>query len=76
MLGEERRKLDVPAPERGYWNKLQAGQKVDRTQLPARDLGTINRVEISGRLGPEAIACCGEIERMKRAPLFFNNSGH
>jgi hypothetical protein len=47
------RKVDVPVPERGYWNKLQAGQKLARTALPPRDLGTINRVEMSGTLGAE-----------------------
>jgi hypothetical protein len=36
------RKADVPIPERGYWNKLHAGQKVTRTALPPRDLATIN----------------------------------
>jgi len=47
------RKLGVPVPERGYWNKLQAGKPVTKTALPDRDLVTINRVTISGTLTRE-----------------------
>lgn len=47
------RKLGVPVPERGYWNKLQAGKSVTKTALPERDLVTINLVTISGTLTPE-----------------------
>lgn len=47
------RKLGIPVPERGYWNKLQAGKPVTKTTLPDRDLVTINRVTISGVLTPE-----------------------
>jgi hypothetical protein len=47
------RKLGVPVPERGYWNKLQAGKPVTKAVLPERDLVTINRVTISGALTPE-----------------------
>jgi hypothetical protein len=47
------RKVGVPIPERGYWNKLQAGHKVARTPLPASDLATIRYVEMSGTLTPE-----------------------
>jgi hypothetical protein len=46
------RKADVPIPERGYWNKLHAGQEVTRTALPPRDLATINVVEMTGALPP------------------------
>jgi hypothetical protein len=44
------RKIGVPIPERGYWNKLQAGKNVTKAALPVRDLGTIDRVELSGTL--------------------------
>jgi hypothetical protein len=47
------RKLGVPVPERGYWNKLQARKPVTKTALPERDLVTINLVTISGTLTPE-----------------------
>jgi hypothetical protein len=47
------RRSDVPIPERGYWNKLYAGQEVGRTSLPPRDLATINIIEMSGTLSPE-----------------------
>src|SRR6185295_14421040 len=47
------RKLGVPVPERGYWNKLHVGKEVVRAELPPRDLGTINNVEMSGTLTPE-----------------------
>lgn len=47
------RKAGIPVPERGYWNKLQAGQKVTRTPLSQRDLGTINRIVMSGTLSQE-----------------------
>jgi hypothetical protein len=46
-------KADIPIPERGYWNKLHAGQKVTRTPLPPRDLATINLIEMGGALPPE-----------------------
>ena len=46
------RKLGIPVPARGYWNRLQAGKNVTKTALPVRDLGTINRVELSGTLDP------------------------
>jgi hypothetical protein len=47
------RKLGIPIPERGYWNKLQAGHKVTKPELPPRDLGTVNLVKMSGTLDPE-----------------------
>lgn len=47
------RKADVPIPERGYLNKLHAGQKVSRTPLSPRDLATINVIEMGGSLTPE-----------------------
>jgi hypothetical protein len=47
------RKIGVPVPERGYWNKLQAGQKVTKTALPERDLATINHISMSGSLPAE-----------------------
>jgi hypothetical protein len=47
------RKAEVPIPERGYWNKLHAGQKVTQTPLPPRDLATINVIEMGGELPPE-----------------------
>jgi hypothetical protein len=33
-------KADIPVPERGYWNKLQAGHKVAKTPLPTAKRGT------------------------------------
>jgi hypothetical protein len=50
------RRMDIPVPERGYWNKLQAGHAVKRTPLAPRDLGTDNSVEMSGTLTPELLA--------------------
>jgi len=47
------RKLGIPVPERGYWNKLQAGKPTTKVALPQRDLVTLNRVTISGTLTPE-----------------------
>ncbi len=44
------RKMEIPVPERGYWNKLQAGKNVTKALLPDRNLGTINRAEMSGTL--------------------------
>jgi hypothetical protein len=49
-LAKHCRKIGVPVPERGYWNKLQAGKRVVKTALPPRDLVTTNLVEISGNL--------------------------
>lgn len=47
------RKLGIPVPQRGYWNKLNAGHKVVRIELPPRDLGTHNQVSMSGKLTSE-----------------------
>lgn len=47
------RKADVPVPVRGYWNKLQAGKTIKQTPLRPSDLGTINRIKMSGSLTPE-----------------------
>lgn len=47
------RKLGIPLPQRGYWNKLNAGHKVERVKLPPRDLGTHNHVSMSGNLTSE-----------------------
>jgi hypothetical protein len=46
-------KVGVPVPQRGYWNKLQAGRPVKKVTLPARDLVTVNRIEMSGELPPK-----------------------
>lgn len=40
---------NIPVPERGYWNKLQAGKKVTRTALPPRGLGYSDEIVIGGR---------------------------
>jgi hypothetical protein len=50
------RKLNVPVPERGYWAKLQAGQRVTKPPLPPRDLGTPSWVKMVGTIGPELLA--------------------
>jgi len=47
------RKCNVPVPPRGYWNKLQAGKNARPIALDPADLGTINRVTLSGTLTPE-----------------------
>jgi hypothetical protein len=44
------RKVGVPVPQRGYWNKLQAGKGVAKANLSAPDLVTVNRVQMSGSL--------------------------
>lgn len=49
------RKVGIPIPERGYWNRLHAGKKVQGTPLPPRDLATLNHVEVSGTLVPELL---------------------
>ncbi len=47
------RNAGIPIPERGYWNKLRAGQKVARTPLTPRDLSTVNVIDMTGVLTPE-----------------------
>jgi hypothetical protein len=44
------RKIDIPVPERGYWNKRQTGQTDERVALPQADLTTITTVSMSGTL--------------------------
>lgn len=41
-------RTNVPVPERGYWNKIQAGKKVTKRDLPARGLGMSDQVAIGG----------------------------
>lgn len=36
----------IPLPERGYWNKLQAGHKVSQRPLPPRGLGQSDEITI------------------------------
>ncbi|MBM3600986.1 MAG: hypothetical protein FJX35_22535, partial [Alphaproteobacteria bacterium] len=52
-LAKSCRKIDVPVPERGYWNKLHAGKRVHRVELSPADLGTAKGIEISGTLNDE-----------------------
>jgi hypothetical protein len=47
-IAKQCRKIGVPLPERGYWNKLQAAHKVRRTPLPERDLASVNVLTMSG----------------------------
>jgi hypothetical protein len=52
-LAKHCRKVGVPLPPRGYWNKIQAGHKVVKTPLPERDLGTVNLITLNGTVPPE-----------------------
>lgn len=54
-LAKTCRKVGIPIPERGYWNRLHAGKKVQKVPLPPRDLATLNHVEVSGTLVPELL---------------------
>jgi hypothetical protein len=54
-LAKTCRKVGIPIPERGYWNRLHAGKKVRKAPLPPRDLATLNHVEVSGTLVPELL---------------------
>jgi hypothetical protein len=47
------RNLSVPLPWRGYWDKLHAGKRIIKAELPERDLTTINTVSMSGTLPVE-----------------------
>jgi hypothetical protein len=40
---------NIPRPPRGYWAKLAAGKKVYRPNLPQREPGMANEVEIGRR---------------------------
>jgi hypothetical protein len=50
------RKSGIPVPERGYWNKVQAGMKVTQAELPPGDLGTINVITMQGELDAGLLA--------------------
>lgn len=63
------RRVGVPVPQRGYWNKLQAGKKVIRVALPPSELATINHIEMSGTLTPDLLA------RLNGEPGAPDNSG-
>lgn len=47
------RKAGIPVPERGYWNKAQAGKSVTKVALPPADLGTVSTIVMSGELPPQ-----------------------
>ena len=49
-IAKQCRKASIPIPERGYWNKLQAGHAVARTPLPPGDLATVDVIEMNGEL--------------------------
>lgn len=49
-LAKACRRSDIPVPPRGYWARLNAGQRMVRTPLPRRAPGASDRVEVgSGR---------------------------
>ena len=49
-LAKACRRGDIPVPPRGYWARLNAGQRTVRTPLPLRAPGASDRVEVgSGR---------------------------
>jgi len=53
-LAKACRRGDIPLPPRGYWAKLHAGKKVDKTPLPLRAPGASDRIAIGmGRYGIE-----------------------
>ncbi len=52
-LAKTCRKADVPVPERGYWNKLQAGKRLRRTEFAPDDVVTAKGVTIGGVLNDE-----------------------
>lgn len=54
-LSKSLTKAGIPTPQRGYWNKLAAGQRVTRPKLQPADLGTPMKVWISGELNNEGI---------------------
>jgi hypothetical protein len=45
-LAKACRRGDIPVPPRGYWARLNAGQRVARTPLPRRAPGMSDRVEV------------------------------
>jgi hypothetical protein len=45
-LAKACRKADIPVPERGYWNRVQAGRKVKRPPLPVAGPNTAIHVTI------------------------------
>jgi hypothetical protein len=55
----------VPVPERGYWAKLAAGQKVRKIPLPVRDPGASNSVAI----GREQHFCAYDPEAELAKPM-------
>jgi hypothetical protein len=47
-LAKTCRRSAIPVPKRGYWAKLQAGEKVMRTPLPSRGPGMPDQILIRG----------------------------
>jgi hypothetical protein len=59
---------DIPVPERGYWNKLQAGKKVVQRPLPPRGIGKSDVVVIGGGPRSDVYLSDDEILQMPMPP--------
>jgi hypothetical protein len=51
-LAKKCRNFGIPLPERGYWNRLQAGKKVRKTPLKPASAGTSEMIVIFQGQGP------------------------
>jgi hypothetical protein len=62
----------VPKPERGHWNKIQAGQKTKKAVFVESDDAWLKRIEIRGALSqiPEAARKIIEDAKATRKPKF------
>jgi hypothetical protein len=47
------KKMNIPTPPRGYWAKVQNGQRVPVTPLPKAKHGDLRRYEITAAADPE-----------------------
>ena len=51
-LGKTCRKADIPIPPRGYWARVEAGQRIPKTPLPPRFPGAQDNFEIGENSSP------------------------
>lgn len=78
------RKMNIPTPPRGYWAKVQNGQRVPVTPLPKAKHGNLRSYEITAAADPEKkrmaeeaprVPLLDDLERLKpiRVPLRLRN---
>jgi hypothetical protein len=68
-LAKTCRKANIPIPPRGYWARIEAGQRIPTTPLPPRFPGAPESFEIGSDSNPWRAISCQEILDMPVPPV-------